>query len=148
MPEPGERRFAGVLLVDPSGRILLQERDEHAVIDPETWGLVGGHLDDGEDFESAAYRELAEETGVVLERGDLAFWREFEVDHTEPYGSLDRMHVYAAACALRDDDIVCGEGRRIVFVEPGRVPGLPLSSAATDILPAFLASDLYQELVP
>ena len=39
-----QRRFSGVLLVDRKGWILLQERDEHPVIDPDCWGLVGGAL--------------------------------------------------------------------------------------------------------
>lgn len=33
-PRPTSRLFAGVLLVDRRGRLLLQERDEHPVIDP------------------------------------------------------------------------------------------------------------------
>ena len=57
-------RFSSVVLVDDRGWILLQERDEHPEIDPECWGYCGGHLEEGEDFETAAYRELAEETGV------------------------------------------------------------------------------------
>src|SRR3954464_12208378 len=69
------RRISVVLLVDAEGRVLLQERDEHAPLSPEKWGMVGGHVEDGEDFEPAAYRELEEETGVRLESG-LRLWRE------------------------------------------------------------------------
>ncbi len=63
---PEQHRFAGVVLVDRRGWLLLQERDEHPRIDPETWGLAGGHVEEGEEFEAAAYRELEEETGVRL----------------------------------------------------------------------------------
>ena len=72
------RRFATVLLVDPRGWLLLQERDEHAPIDPERWGLVGGHVEDGEDVEHAVHRELAEETGLPPggHRRRLTLWRE------------------------------------------------------------------------
>ena len=87
--------FAGIVLVDRLGRILLQERDEFPAIDPEKWGLVGGHVDDGEDVEVAAYRELLEETGVRLSPGTLQPWRTIQVFHAA-YGSDDRMHVYAA----------------------------------------------------
>jgi len=142
----GEHRFAGVILVDRQGRILLQERDEHPRIDPERWGLAGGHLDPGEDFEDAAYRELEEETGVALEPGTLTLFREFAVDHRESYGTWDRMQVFAAATDLADADIDCREGRQIVFVDPERARGLPLSAAAADIVPAFLDSDLYARL--
>ena len=62
-----------------------------------SWGLVGGHLDPGEEFEPAAYRELAEETEVVVPPGGLTLLAEFDVDHTEAYGTIDRMAVYVAA---------------------------------------------------
>src|SRR3954447_5062556 len=53
-----ERRFGCVILVNGDGAVLLQERDEHAPIDPARWGMAGGHLEPGEDAEAGAYREL------------------------------------------------------------------------------------------
>lgn len=141
------QRFASILLVDPRGWLLLQERDEHPVIDPECWGFVGGHVDDGEDADDAAYRELEEETGLRLEPPALRFWREFEVFHAA-YDSLDSVHVYLAATDATDSDITVGEGRQIVFVDPSEVTALPLTQAARRIVPEFLASALYQELLP
>lgn len=141
-----QRCFAGVILVDPRGWILVQERDEHPRIDPDTWGLAGGHLDPDEDFETGAHRELEEETGVRLETGALGLYGEFMVDHRRAYGTWDRMQVFAAATDLTDADIDCHEGRRIVFVDPGIIPKLDLSSGASVILPAFLASKHYREL--
>src|SRR5688572_20897490 len=75
-PGPRPRRFAGVILVDRRGWILLQERDEHPRIDPEKWGLAGGHVEPGEDFEPAAHRELEEETGVRLPASGMRLFRE------------------------------------------------------------------------
>jgi ADP-ribose pyrophosphatase YjhB (NUDIX family) len=147
-PGPDPRRFAGVLLVDRRGWILLQERDEHPRIDPEKWGLAGGHVDPGEDFEAAAHRELEEETGVRLPAGGLRLFREFVVDHREAYGSWDVMQVFVAATDLTDTDIDCREGRQIIFVDPAAARGLDLSSAATDIVPAFLDSGLYASMAP
>jgi 8-oxo-dGTP diphosphatase len=143
---PQQRRFSGVVLVDPRGWLLLQERDEHPRIDPDCWGLVGGHVDPGEDVEQAAYRELAEETEVVVPPGSLTWFGEFEVDHTAAYGTWDQMTTYAAPTDLTDADIVCHEGRRIVFVDPADVPRLALTKGAGVILPAFLGSDLYRRL--
>jgi 8-oxo-dGTP pyrophosphatase MutT (NUDIX family) len=138
-------RFACVLLIDPRGWLLLQERDEHPVIDPGKWGLVGGHVEDGEDFEPAAYRELEEETGVRLEPGALRLWRELQVFH-EAYGTLDTTHVYVARVDLTDADIVLGEGRQIVFVEPAAARALDLTTSATTAVPEFLDSPDYREL--
>ncbi len=148
VPAPERHAFAGIILVDPQGRILLQERDEHPRIDSEKWGLAGGHLDPGEEFETAAYRELEEETGVGLEPGDLTLFGEFTVDHREAYGTWDRMQVFVAATELTDADIDCREGRQIVFIDPVVARRLDLTSAAIDIVPAFLDSDVYATMAP
>lgn len=146
VPAADQHTFAGVILVDPVGRILLQERDEHPRIDPEKWGLAGGHVDPGEEFEAAAYRELEEETGVSLEPGDLELFGEFVVDHREAYGTWDRMQTFVAATDLTDAHIDCREGRQIVFVEPAVARRLDLTAGASDIVPAFLDSPTYTRL--
>ena len=139
-------RFASVLLVDPRGWVLLQERDERPVIDPDRWGLVGGHVEPGEEFQAAAYRELAEETGIRLAPGELSLWRDTEVFH-EAYGTIDAVQVWVGRTTLTDADIVVGEGRRIVFVDPDRARALDLTASASRIVPEFLASGTYGELV-
>lgn len=136
------RRIAGLLLVDHRGRVLLQERDEHAPRAANKWGLPGGHVEDGESFEAAAYRELEEETGIVLAPGELTLWRE------EPFAYSDdvfasRYCIYIARVDLSDADIVVGEGRRIVFVDPAQVPGLDKSESCAHFSAAFLASPDY-----
>jgi 8-oxo-dGTP diphosphatase len=136
--------LAVVLLVDPRGWLLLQERDEGAPRAPNQWGMVGGHVEDGEDFEPAAYRELAEETGVGLPPGTLTLWRDAEFSY--PDGHRGRYHVYAAPVDLTDADIVVGEGRQIVFVDPAVVPTLDLAPSSRHFLPEFLDSDLYRSL--
>ncbi|RYC05234.1 NUDIX domain-containing protein [Nocardioides zhouii] len=146
VPAADQHRFSGVILVDRRGWILLQERDEHPRIDPEKWGLAGGHVDPGEEFEPAAHRELEEETGVRLPPGDLTFFGEFVVDHREAYGTWDLMQVYVAATDLTDSDIDCREGRQIVFVDPDVARGLDLTAGTTDIVPAFLDSPTYTAL--
>ena len=133
-----------VLLVDRRGWLLLQERDEGAPRAPNQWGMVGGHVEDGEAFEPAAYRELAEETGLDLAPGTLLLWRDAE--YTYPDGHHGRYHVYAAPVDVTDADIVVGEGRQIVFVDPLVVPALDLAPSSRHFLPEFLESDLYRSL--
>lgn len=138
-------RLSTILLVDADGRLLLQERDEHAPIAPDQWGMVGGHVEDGEDFEPAAYRELEEETGIRLESG-LRLWRD---EQFRPADTDEPRHytVWVAATVLTDSDIVVGEGRQIVFVPPDGVTALDLSRSARHFVVEFLASQEYVDLV-
>jgi 8-oxo-dGTP diphosphatase len=139
-------RFSSIVLVDRRGWLLLQERDEHPVIDPEKWCFPGGMVEPGESFEQAAYRELEEETGVRLD-GELTLFEQFTVFHTS-CGEHDEFQLFATRTELTDADIECHEGRRIVFVEPGAARGLDLAQAAAVALPAFLASGLYASMAP
>ena len=60
---------AGVLiLARDTGRILLTLRSG-AVMEPHTWGVPGGKLDEGETALQAAEREMDEELGIVPEPG-------------------------------------------------------------------------------
>jgi 8-oxo-dGTP pyrophosphatase MutT (NUDIX family) len=139
------KRLACVLLVDRRGWVLLQERDSGAPIAPDKWGMPGGHVEPGEDFDDAAYRELLEETGLDLPRGTLAPWRdeEFRYDDAD---APNRYRVYVAAADLRDEDIVVGEGRRIVFVDPVEIPALDKSDSCAHFVTEFLASPEYARL--
>ena len=64
------------------------------------------------------------------------------------YAPGSAMAVYAAATELTDADIVLGEGRQIVFVEPGAARRLDLGGSAGRVVPAFLDSDHYRRLCP
>lgn len=139
--------FACTLLVDRRGWILLQERDEHAPIAPERWAASGGHVEPGESFLEAAVRELREETGLEVAPETLQLVGIYDIRHVETE-SDDRMALYAAATRATDADIVLGEGRQIVFVDPARVLDLPLSDSARAVLPGFLESDVYAALRP
>jgi 8-oxo-dGTP diphosphatase len=132
------------LLVDRRGWVLLQERDEHAPVAPNQWGLVGGHAEPGEDVETAVYRELAEETGLEWSQG-LTLWRD-EVITNPRTGQPKRWSIWTAPVDLSDDDIVLGEGRQIVFVDRAAVLALDLGGTARPVLEEFLTSGHYDEL--
>lgn len=139
-----DARLAVVLLVDDRGWVLLQERDEYAPRAANQWGMVGGHVEDGEEFGTAVYREVAEETGLVLPDGALTLWREAEF--TYPDGHHGHYQIFAARVDVTDEDIVVGEGRQIVFVDPDRVSGLDLAGSSRHFVPDFLTSELYATL--
>jgi 8-oxo-dGTP diphosphatase len=141
--------LASVILVDSRGWLLLQERDEHALVAPEQWGLVGGHLEPGEEWEAALYRELEEETGLRMD-GGLEPWFDEIVQHSPKVSThlADRWRIWAGRVDLDDGDIEVGEGRQIVFVDPTKVldGSMDLAAASAHVLPLFLASETYRAL--
>lgn len=140
--------IVGVFLVDARGRVLLQERDEHAPVAPEQWGIVGGHVEPGEDRAAAMRRELLEETGLRLDADRLAVWYDGHatVEPKASPGLVNRWQIWVGRADVTDDDITCGEGRQIVFVDPADLGGLDLAAATAYFLPRFLASADYAAL--
>jgi isopentenyl-diphosphate delta-isomerase type 1 len=58
-------RVAHVLVFNSNGQLLLQKRSMNKDIQPGKWDTsVGGHLDPGEDYLTAARREMQEELGI------------------------------------------------------------------------------------
>lgn len=58
-------------LVDAQARVLVQRRPggaSHAGL----WEFPGGKVEPGEEFAQALIRELAEELGIAVDRGDLS----------------------------------------------------------------------------
>lgn len=51
------------MIVDDDGRIFIQRRSPDRRLFPNTWDIVGGHVESGETLEEALYREVQEETG-------------------------------------------------------------------------------------
>ena len=58
-------RAVHVLVFDTAGRVFLQKRSMKKDMSPGLWdSSCSGHLDAGEDYDTAAVRELGEEIGV------------------------------------------------------------------------------------
>ncbi|MEU7866140.1 NUDIX domain-containing protein [Dactylosporangium sp. NPDC049140] len=66
-----DRRAARVLLLDPSGRVLLLRGCDPARPEHRYWFTVGGGLEAGESLAEAAVREVYEETGLRITAADL-----------------------------------------------------------------------------
>ena len=145
------RRIAGIILVDPRGWLLVQERDEHAPANPLEWGLVGGGVDEGETLQAAAYRELEEETGIRLDGGLTKWFHDF-LPSTMQSG-VNEWSVWVAGTLLTDADIRLGEGLQIVFRSPDDIRrpesqgGLKFAARARQLLGDFLDSDTYTRIV-
>ena len=63
MPSSCPRIGIGVIILNPAGQVLIGKREgSHAPY----WSIPGGYLEPGETFETAAIREVKEETGLDI----------------------------------------------------------------------------------
>lgn len=143
---PTSAPVAGVLLLDSHGRVLLQLRDGNTHIDPHRWCLPGGTVEVGEDPEAAALRELHEETGLKPDSALTLIFHGIAPSARYP-GAQAEFFVYAATTSAGQDDVECNEGAAMTFVPADEVPNLEFGAAYARIVPAFLASDHYQQMI-
>lgn len=72
-------RISRVILFNENGQILLQKRSSTKKIYPNLWtDSASGHVDAGEDYETAVMREMFEELGI---KTDLKFIGKFMSQH-------------------------------------------------------------------
>lgn len=69
MSELEYRPCVGVMLVNAQGRVFVGRRIDNK--EGDWWQMPQGGVDEGEDLEEAALRELAEETGARAEHVSL-----------------------------------------------------------------------------
>lgn len=72
-------RAVHVLCFDSAGRVFLQRRSLAKDSAPGKWcASCSGHVDAGEDYDTAAVREVAEELGTTVAPGALRRWLRLE----------------------------------------------------------------------
>jgi putative (di)nucleoside polyphosphate hydrolase len=62
------RPCAGIMLLNRDGKVFVGQRVDYTL---EAWQMPQGGIDEGEDAETAALRELGEETGIAPDLVEL-----------------------------------------------------------------------------
>lgn len=113
-----ELSVGGIAIVD--GRLLLIRRGHPPA--EGTWSFPGGRVEAGEDLASALRREMAEETGLVVEPSELLGWAEL-VGATSHHVVLDFLVDVRSGGARPGDD--AAEVRWVTLAELRSLPLAP-----------------------
>lgn len=102
-------RCVYILLFDSSGRLFVHRRTDDKDVYPGFWDVaVGGVVAAGEDYESAARREVAEEVGLGNATVEPLFSMSYEDQLTRVHG---RVYACASDGPLRLQAEEIAEGR-------------------------------------
>ena len=86
-------RFINIFIIDKNNKIVVPKRSGNRKIFPNCFDFsVGGHVNSGETYEQAAYRELKEE--LYIEQEDL-----LEVGYFNPY--INNVNTFSKLYLLR-----------------------------------------------
>ncbi|WP_368184810.1 RNA pyrophosphohydrolase [Aestuariibius sp. HNIBRBA575] len=76
------RPCVGVMLINAQGHVFVGQRNDR---DQDAWQMPQGGIDPGEDAQTAALRELWEETGVVADlvtvEAETSDWFAYDLPH-------------------------------------------------------------------
>jgi 8-oxo-dGTP pyrophosphatase MutT (NUDIX family) len=142
---------AGVILVDPQGRVLMQLRDDNPkIMFPGHWGLTGGAAHPGETPEQTARREVEEETGIALERFEpfrAYYFNEQGVGKKTSSKADYELYLYHAPCSTPAEEMACGEGRGLRFFARDEVEQLDIAYNHRQVLDEFFESPAYARYI-
>lgn len=82
------RPAVGVMLINREGKVFVGQRMDSTL---EAWQMPQGGIDEGEDAEEAAFRELGEETGIAREHVEIVARASRELRYDLPNDLIGKM---------------------------------------------------------
>jgi len=114
-------RDVAVLILEKDRMILLQKRSKTEKRFPDSWGLFGGGLKEGETPEQALQREIKEEVGLELKDPMLSASYPYELKESNEAGT-----VYVFKEFYRGSSLALHEGQEMRWFDPAEALKLDL----------------------
>jgi 8-oxo-dGTP pyrophosphatase MutT (NUDIX family) len=92
-----------------NGDLILQRRDAGAPNNPNTLGFFGGHVESGENADSAIRRELKEETDLEVPKLEFRHLFDVQIPVADVGGEQGIDSIYT--CRLSSPDFTVKEGK-------------------------------------
>ena len=128
-----QARLASLVFILNDGAVLLERRPPGSDRFPGLWDAVGGHIEADEDIESAARRELLEETGLEVE----ALHLRGVVHESGLLGHAYVLFLFVGESATREVRRGDGVGE-LAWHEVGALDGLPVVPDVAVLVPRLL----------
>jgi mutator protein MutT len=126
-------RFAGIILMNPEGEVLLQLRSTDERLYPDCWTLPGGKVEEGESPEQAILREVKEELGWDLRDHSL-----FKVIVENPPDETVERYIYWGNISERAEDLQLGEGVLLKYFSARKILRLEVAFDLKPVIMQFL----------
>ena len=96
-------RVIRIMVLDERGRVLLQKRAPTKEPSPNRWdNSVAGHVDAGEDYDTAAKREFHEELGIDADQYKFKVLGKYRTVTKNEWRKLDRFQKIYEVTASSD----------------------------------------------
>ena len=128
--------MVSVMLVNPQGQVLFQQRDHNpGIAFPGHWTIFGGAVEAGETPDEAVRRELMEELELDL---PLRHWHSYTCPVRSVRGELDvRVHVYVGYTDRPVESLTLHEGMAMGYFDRAGASRLMFGFGKAPIIQKF-----------
>lgn len=127
------RFWAGGFLYNPENKsVFLHLRDNNTSINPNMWAFFGGLNERNETFLDCFIRELHEEIGLLLEKGDVRYLRDYLNTDLDTHRV-----VFYVERKISEKNLSLGEGAGFAWISLSQLDNYPLTAKTKDDVAYF-----------